>query len=188
MILFYAPKDAYGPFSNFSLHEVLVFNRTWATSEHPFQAMKFAPHRPDLVAKVGRAATPGTAARLGRDRSFPLRPDWDQAAGPMLKRITGRVPEPDDGIERQGVHPESVVGRTKDVIMYEVVYAKFTQHEDLTKLLLDTGDECLVEAAEHDPYWGWGPSRNGLNKLGRILMTVRTVLQAGNIEGVPLRS
>lgn len=190
MISFYSPKEQpYGPFSNFSRHEVFVFNRTWATSEHPFQALKFSPHRPDLVAKVGHAPTPGTAARLGRDRSFPLRDDWDLSpSASMWKRVTGDIPNPDDGIDRQGLVPEATVHRTKDLIMYEVVYAKFTQHQDLTDLLLGTGDQSIVEAAEHDPYWGWGPSRNGLNKLGRILMAVRTVLQTGNIEGVPFRS
>jgi len=189
VIPFYSPKERpYGPFSNFSRHEVFVFNQTWQTAEHPFQALKFNPHRSDLVAMVGAAPTPGQAAQLGRQRSFPLRVDWDQAPSrEMWNRVTGTIPNPEDGIDRQGLVPEPTVSRTKDLIMYEVVYAKFTQHKALNELLLGTGTTYIVEAAEHDPYWGWGPSRNGLNKLGRILMAVRTVLQAGNIEGVPLR-
>lgn len=196
MIPFYAPKDAYGCFSNFSRHQVYVYNQTWVTSEHPFQAMKFHPHRSDLVAKVGMAQTPGKAARLGRDRSFPLRADWDSSPGKILLGIEGadRVAQPgtfhfqDDGIVRQGVTPEPILHRTKDVIMYEVVYAKFAQNAPQQAELLGTGDQALVEVAEHDPYWGWGPSRNGLNKLGRILMAVRSVIRAGNIEGVPIGS
>lgn len=194
MIPFYAPKDPYGCFSNFSRHQVYVYNQTWATSEHPFQAMKFHPHRMDLVAKVGAAETPGRAARLGRNREYPLRPDWNDSPGEMLLRIegAGHVPQPgdfhfqDDGIVRQGVIPEAVLARVKDVIMYEIVYAKFAQNEMLRAELLGTGDHALIEIAEHDPYWGWGPSRNGLNKLGRILMAVRSVLRSGSGDGVPL--
>ncbi len=196
MIPFYAPKDPYGCFSNFSRHQVYVYNQTWQTSEHPFQAMKFHPHRTDLVVKVGMAPTPGKAARLGRNREYPLRADWESPPGKMLLRIEGadRVPQPgtfhfqDDGIVRQGVVPEPILARVKDVIMYEIVFAKFAQNGPQQDVLLGTGDHALVENAEHDPYWGWGPSRNGLNKLGRILMAVRSVLRSGGSEGIPLGS
>ncbi len=195
-ILFYAPQNPYGCFSNFSAHEVYVFERTWKTSEHPFQAMKFYPHRTDLVAMVGAAETPGKAARLGRNREYPLRRDWDMPPGKMLLGIEGAIhpPQPgtfhfqDDGVVRQGVTPEAVLARVKDVIMYEIVFAKFAQNAPQQDVLLGTGDQALVENAEHDPYWGWGPSRNGLNKLGRILMAVRSVLRSGSSEGVPISS
>jgi len=61
--------------------------------------------------------------------------------------------------------------------MYQVVLAKFTQHEKLGQALLATGDAPLIENALHDPYWGWGASRTGINRLGKILMAVRLELQ-----------
>lgn len=193
MIRFYAPNDPHGFFSNFSQHEVVIYGRTWPTSEHAFQAMKFHPHRLDLVAKVAETSTPGRAARLGRERAYPLRPDWDSYAGEMLSRIEGAKAAPapglfhnqEDGIHRMGVTAEPVLHRVKDVIMYEVVYAKFLQNTNLQQALRDTHDQVLIEAAEADPYWGWGCSRIGENKLGRILMAVRTSLRLGTGEGFP---
>jgi predicted NAD-dependent protein-ADP-ribosyltransferase YbiA (DUF1768 family) len=192
MIRFYAPKDPYGFFSNFSRHKVVVFGYTWSTSEHAFQAMKYSPHRPDLVAKVRHAPTPGQAARLGRDRSFPLHPLWEAPIASRLAESKGelvciqdKIPLVDDNINRMGVIAEPAVHRYKDLVMYKVVFAKFSR-EDLKAELLATGDEVLIEDALHDPYWGWGASHVGENKLGRILMTVRESLRTG--QGVLIGS
>lgn len=65
----------------------------------------------------------------------------------------------------------------KDDVMRKVVNAKFTQHRDLRKMLLDTGDEYLIEASFRDAYWGWGKDKKGKNMLGRILMEVREELK-----------
>ena len=61
----------------------------------------------------------------------------------------------------------------KDGVMYKVVYAKFTQHESLQKVLLNTGDAVLVEHTENDSYWGDGGDGSGKNMLGQTLMRVR---------------
>lgn len=181
MIRFYDPRDPYGFFSNFSRHPVTIYGRYWRTSEHPFQAMKFHPHRPDLVNAVWEALTPRKAAELGRDRAYPLSPLWENHDSMFLN-----IPDveqlnllPDDKVSRPGILPERCIHRWKDVYMYEIVYAKFTQNAGLQKELLATGDQALVEDALHDPYWGWGSSRVGENKLGRILMTVRDALRKG---------
>lgn len=61
-------------------------------------------------------------------------------------------------------------------------YYKFTQDEELKRVLLDTGDRELVEASPRDRIWGVGfgaknaeKSRGkwGLNLLGQALMEVR---------------
>jgi len=65
----------------------------------------------------------------------------------------------------------------KDDIMRQAVRAKFTQHEELKKLLLETGDAKLVEHTANDSYWGDGGDGSGKNMLGIILMQVRTELQ-----------
>lgn len=177
MIRFYAPKDPFGFFSNFSRHRVTIYGDTWQTSEAPFQAMKFWPHRPDLVDRVLAAPNPTKAAELGRDRTKPIRSDWDTPLDPLFlgERLPGLAPvHVDDGVYRPGVKPEPVFSRGKDLFMYEVCYAKFTQHKDLLSSILSTGTEALIEDALHDPYWGWGASKVGQNKLGRILMLVRS--------------
>ncbi|MBR9702662.1 NADAR family protein [Candidatus Woesearchaeota archaeon] len=64
----------------------------------------------------------------------------------------------------------------KDDVMRKVILAKFTQNTDLTDILLSTGSEVLVEDSPTDAYWGCGPDGDGENKLGRILMEVRSVI------------
>jgi len=61
----------------------------------------------------------------------------------------------------------------KDQVMYDVIYAKFTQHKELKKTLLDTGDAILVEHTENDSYWGDGGNGKGKNQLGKTLMKIR---------------
>lgn len=66
----------------------------------------------------------------------------------------------------------------KDNIMYEIVQAKFSQDYDLKQLLLSTGDKRLEETNNWgDTYWGVDLEKGGKNKLGEILMKVRTELR-----------
>lgn len=55
--------------------------------------------------------------------------------------------------------------KVKDQIMFNCCLAKFTQHEDLKKILLDTGDATLVEHTTNDRYWGDGGDGTGLYSL-----------------------
>jgi ribA/ribD-fused uncharacterized protein len=61
-------------------------------------------------------------------------------------------------------------------IMYEVVKAKFTQHEILRETLLSTGEATLVEDSPTDYFWGCGSDGTGKNMLGKVLMRVRKEL------------
>ncbi|WP_442266372.1 NADAR family protein [Tenacibaculum sp. ZS6-P6] len=63
--------------------------------------------------------------------------------------------------------------KVKDNVMYKAVYAKFTQHEYLKEILLQTLDFEIIEHTENDLYWGDGKNGKGFNKLGKILMRVR---------------
>lgn len=67
--------------------------------------------------------------------------------------------------------------RVKVGVMREAVEAKFRQHEELTALLLETGDAVLVEHTENDEFWGDGGDGSGRNELGRVLMAVRDQLR-----------
>lgn len=76
----------------------------------------------------------------------------------------------------------------KDVVV-KGNYAKFSQNENLKKLLLETGDKELVEASSTDTIWGIGMGEydtpfiydkskwQGTNWLGECLMRVRDMLR-----------
>ena len=143
IIHFYHEADLYGAFSNFAPYPIELGGKTWPTSEHYFQAAKFAgtEHEDEIL----KAKTAGLAARMGREPRRPVRADWDAV---------------------------------KDDIMLTVMRAKFTQHADIRKLLLDTGNAELVEHTYKDSYWGDGGDGSGKNMLGKMLMQVRDELRA----------
>jgi hypothetical protein len=75
VVRFYRTREPFGAFSNFSRHPILLNGVTWPTSEHYYQAQKFAG-QPDEEA-VRLAGSPKQAAVMGRDPARPLRPDWE---------------------------------------------------------------------------------------------------------------
>lgn len=63
-------------------------------------------------------------------------------------------------------------------IMTEVVSQKFLQHPHLIEMLLQTGDEELVEGNKWgDRFWGVCKGK-GENHLGKILMKIRDVYKS----------
>jgi hypothetical protein len=62
--------------------------------------------------------------------------------------------------------------------MRAVLRAKFTQHVDLKKSLLDTGNAILVEESKFDAFWGIGKKGNGKNMLGVLLMEIRDEIRS----------
>jgi ribA/ribD-fused uncharacterized protein len=66
----------YGAFSNFAPYPITLRGKHWPTSEHYFQAMKFAgtPREEE----IRQAKTPKAAANLGRSRAYTIRADWEQ--------------------------------------------------------------------------------------------------------------
>ncbi|KAF9142208.1 hypothetical protein BG015_001007 [Linnemannia schmuckeri] len=85
-INFYRQGDAYGEFSNFYYAPITIDGLEWPTTEHYFQAQKFA-HLEDkqYVELVRTSKTPSDAAKLGRKRSFPLRPDWEEIKDDVMR-------------------------------------------------------------------------------------------------------
>lgn len=142
-IYFYSARDAYGCFSNFSALGIELKGAWWRTTEHFFQAQKFVGTEHEEAIRLTR--TPNQAAKMGRERSRPLRSDWEQV---------------------------------KDDIMREAVRQKFQTHKDIQQILLDTGDEELIEATTKDYYWGCGTNGTGKNMLGKILMEVRAKIRS----------
>ena len=84
-ILFYRANGPYGGFSNFSPHPVKMSGRVWPTSEHYFQAQKFAGT--DHEEAIRLATSPGAAARMGRSLERPLRPDWEAVKENIMREV-----------------------------------------------------------------------------------------------------
>jgi ribA/ribD-fused uncharacterized protein len=82
-IFFYSTSGEYGCFSNFSPHPIQMKGKTWRTSEHYFQAQKFAGTKHEE--EVRKANSPMIAARLGRSRKLPLRRDWESVKVAIMR-------------------------------------------------------------------------------------------------------
>lgn len=82
-IKFYRVQDEYGVFSNFASYPVWLDGKRWPTSEHYFQAQKFT-HTEQREA-VRAVRSPMEAARIGRDRNWPLRPDWEEVKDEIMR-------------------------------------------------------------------------------------------------------
>ena len=84
-INFYSHHGEYGEFSNFSAHSVEYNGKNYPTSEHAFQAMKFLDK--SVQEQVRKTKRPHDAAKMGRDRSLPLRKDWESVKDGIMKEI-----------------------------------------------------------------------------------------------------
>ncbi|MGL4619273.1 NADAR family protein [Chroococcidiopsis sp.] len=83
-VYFYVEREKpYGCFSNFSPHGFMLDELYWATSEHYFQAQKFVGT--PYLEKIRQTKTPKDAANMGRDRSLPLRSDWEQVKDDVMR-------------------------------------------------------------------------------------------------------
>ena len=83
-IYFYSSTDEYACFSNFSRHPIVLDGKHWPTTEHYFQAQKFAGTAHEE--RIRRATSPKEAKRLGRDRSQILRADWESVKDDVMRR------------------------------------------------------------------------------------------------------
>ncbi len=58
-------------------------------------------------------------------------------------------------------------------VMKEILRTKVEQHPYVKKKLLESGNRELIEDSWRDPFWGWGPNKDGENHLGKLWMEVR---------------
>lgn len=82
-ILFYRVREAYGEFSNFAPYPITLKDKLWPTTEHYFQAQKFASTEHEETIRA--IASPMIAARKGRDRKLPLRSDWESVKDDIMR-------------------------------------------------------------------------------------------------------
>jgi ribA/ribD-fused uncharacterized protein len=88
-IYFYSAREKpYGCFSNFAPYGFLLDGKWWPTSEHYYQAQKFAGTPREE--RIRKARTPKAAARLGRSRKHPPRADWEDVKDEVMHRAVLR--------------------------------------------------------------------------------------------------
>ncbi|MDC0716383.1 NADAR family protein [Nannocystis bainbridge] len=95
VIEFYLAGELNGEFSNFAPFPIKLGGKRWPTSEHYFQAQKFAgtPHEEE----IRRVKKPRLAAEMGRDRKRPLRRDWEAVKERvMLDALRAKFNQHDD--------------------------------------------------------------------------------------------
>lgn len=113
-ILFYRVEDAYGRFSNFSEHPIELDGRTWPTTEHYFQAQKYAGLPKEEAIRL--APSPGEAAKLGRQKDGKLRADWEQVKDAVMERcvLAKFTQHPDLGAELLATGDAELVEHTRN--------------------------------------------------------------------------
>ncbi len=162
-IKFYRLSEPYGEFSNFYKRSIRAEGKIWPSSEHYYQAQKFLDEINQEDVRL--CPLPKDAANMGRDRSRPMRTDWDHPVAPEdVETFMGNMPVPN-------------VKLVKDLAMWKAILPKYTQHGDLGNILLNTGNAIIVEHSKNDNYWADGGDGSGANKLGLLLMDLRSLLK-----------
>ncbi len=82
-IKFYKVGEEYGYMSNFAPYEITIDGKLWATSEHYFQGQKFI--ETDAEEMIRAIKSPMKAALAGRDRTLPLRKDWETVKDALMR-------------------------------------------------------------------------------------------------------
>ena len=165
MVRFWKPEGPYASFSNYFVRPVVVGGLEWKSSEAAYQAQKFMSNYPGYAYTIFCARTPHMAKYLATMR-MEERYAWQENLNTEIHMA-----------QSIGVTKRPDWDTVKDQVMYEIVLAKFQQHDDLRATLLATGDEIIAETSPYDNYWGLGSDGTGQNKLGRILMQVRSLLK-----------
>ena len=186
-IQFYSKNEPYYEFSNLYPAEISVDGIKYPSTEYYYRAQQF----------MGPNATPADLAYAEQIRSV----DTANKAWHLSKQITYvshagyQVSQTNKTLlndiikqsKKDGVNIRADWNIIKDNVMRKAIWAKFTQHQQLRTLLINTGDAYITENSPVDSYWGFGRSEtgpraklggnsNGMNMLGKIIMEVRTFL------------
>lgn len=145
--------------------------RFYRANEKPYGAFSNLFRR-SIVFENTTFATAEHAYQAGKARRPEVR-EWLMAApSPALLAMAAH------GLYQWDITP--AWSRVKFDRMRAVLRAKFSQHADLSDLLLSTGEARLVESATVDNavnrLWGEVEGKGGQNMLGTMLMEIRETL------------
>lgn len=126
---------------------------TYKSAEHLMQDRKFKPTQSQIIKLIRDQPTGLEARRIGLAKKIKIPNAGIVDVGPKHLRLDWDL--------------------VKDKFMEGIQTAKFTQHPELRKKLLETGTRKLVYADPYDGYWGIGKDGLGQNKLGELLMKIR---------------
>jgi len=146
-------RDNFGFLSNFYPSKIQINEAVWPDVEHYYQSEKSTDA--EYHAVVMNASSPGKAKRLGDSRiesSKMAKQSWFRKRPDLLRTDWNEI---------------------KLLVMKRAIWAKFTQNQDLRKMILATKEAILIEDSQTDSFWGWGRDKNGENNLGKLLMEVR---------------
>lgn len=144
------------------------------------------PHQPSTTAPIRFYGTnhpfsnfhlaPFTAGK----KSWPTVEHFFQAMktiDPKLREAVRKARKPGDAkkLGRQIPLRPGWNGMRDEVMSY-ALRAKFTQNPALQRALCATDGRKLIEASPRDAYWGEGPRGTGKNRLGTLLMELRSEL------------
>ena len=112
-----------------------------------------------------------------QSQKFPSNPDYQEqirtAKTPLNAKTLG-------GSSTVPIRPDW--DTVQEDIMRKALNAKFTQNPVLKSVLLSTGDTPLQDASSTDAYWGIGRTKKGKNRLGILLIELRSSLRAEGDE------
>ena len=143
--------------------DIIEFYRT----DRPFGFLSNL-YRAEIIFENRKFPTNEHAYQFGKFRDTKIA-EWVMSApSPHLVAIIGH------GLMAWDIVPNW--SKIKIKRMEEVIRAKFTQHSDLVKKLIETNDAILLEKSNIDNFWGIGKKRKGKNMLGKLLMKIRDEL------------
>ena len=87
------------------------------------------------------------------------------------------------GRDRNNIRIDNFKDKKID-IMYEGVLEKFRQNKDIRSRLIETRNEEIREMTVKESFWGVGPSLDGDNNIGKILMRVRDEVKEEVLEEI----
>ena len=112
-----------------------------------------------------------------QSQKFPTSPEYQEqirtAKTPVNAKTLG-------GSSTVPVRPDW--DTVQEDVMRKALNAKFTQNPVLKSVLLSTGDSPLQDASSTDAYWGVGRTKKGKNRLGILLIELRSSLRAEGDE------
>jgi ribA/ribD-fused uncharacterized protein len=147
-IYFYSTKEVpYGCFSNFAAYPFELDGVMWPTSEHYFQAQKFAgtPHEDELRL----VPSPMVVARMGRSRARPIRADWNEVKDDIMMRAVLRKFETHADIREilLATGDEELIEKTTDDY-YWGCGTNGTGRNRLGQILMEVREELRRRASE----------------------------------------